>query len=282
MIGMIVALLLSQQGVCKPGTNCQVGTLKTTYKDSSNVAINIAATSARLLFSGSANNYFVGNSDGTVRAPALRLPTSQAVYLNGDTGTAYFFYDGAKLIINAPDYILVRPTGSLEVDTNFSQSIGTTTVPALLSRGNGVQDTGRAFASFPTCNAGNAGLYMYDTTNSCLRVCNGTAWACVSTGTQPFGQALYADAARDFASVPANDCADTAVMTTGLALESWDACNVALTMNGTGGASKTDFFCWPSDTNLVTVRVCCHGAAACDPVSQNYVYYFTCSDGSCI
>lgn len=62
---------------------------------------------------------------------------------------------------------------------NYSQTIW---APSILSTSSDItaasylRSTGVAFASFPTCNGGIAGALEYDTTNSCVRACNGSAW----------------------------------------------------------------------------------------------------------
>lgn len=62
---------------------------------------------------------------------------------------------------------------------NFSQTIWSPTVLTTsgdITAATYLRTTGVALASFPTCNGGLAGAMEYDTTNSCVRVCNGSGW----------------------------------------------------------------------------------------------------------
>lgn len=48
-----------------------------------------------------------------------------------------------------------------------------------------LRSVGIAFGSFPTCNGGIAGAIYYDTTSSCNRQCNGSAWGnCLASAAQ--------------------------------------------------------------------------------------------------
>lgn len=63
---------------------------------------------------------------------------------------------------------------------NFSQTLwspSVLTTTADITSASYLRSQGVAFASFPTCNGGVAGAILYDTTNSCEKICNGTAWS---------------------------------------------------------------------------------------------------------
>jgi hypothetical protein len=48
------------------------------------------------------------------------------------------------------------------------------------------------------------------------------------------------------------------------------ACVLGFALNTTGGAVGSNFMCWPSDTNIVSIRHTCDGAATCNPASQSF------------
>lgn len=158
--------------------------------------------SGSLRFYGTNNNWplrIVGSSS-TARGICLVFTDPSTC----NAGLGYSSGDGAiETTANTPFIAFGR----------INAARGGSSGPAVIAGngGNGFRDVGIAFASFPTCGSGEwlAGTFMYDTTNNCLRVCNGSSWGgCLvdTTTTGAFVDAYSGPCQNDGTGTPQAIC----------------------------------------------------------------------------
>jgi len=143
-------------------------------------------------------------SDGTAAAPAWSWwnDTNTGIYrigadqigvstagvrsfnFNATAGTLEGTTSSADLVLNSITGARLRYVlSSVTCDSNNCSTSNTSDAYAfrsLYGYQSGATGSGTAFASFPAAAAGNASRMIYDSTNACLRVSNGTTWAVVN------------------------------------------------------------------------------------------------------
>lgn len=142
-------------------------------------------------------------------------------------------------------------TGTLAIASGGTNSTATATAGGL-GYGNGTAHAYMSAGSSGQCaKSGGAGA---------------PTWGTCYGGDKATGNAIV-----DLANMVAGNChVNFTVSTTGATLAAGAVCSVAFALNGTGGVANAQYTAWPSDTNSVTIRACCHGGVDCDPVSQTY------------
>lgn len=132
-----------------------------------------------------------------------------------------------------------------------------------------LRSVGVATGSLPTCNAGMLGAIETDTTLSCLKFCNGSAWSACLSGSATISyttdhanlttqtcNSWTVSSIESYGAIVGDGCSVGAeqIMPNGLQL----TCQFENGDGGTGTASR------------VTITRCCNGSTDCDPPSSYY------------
>lgn len=145
---------------------------------------------------------------------------------------------------------------------------------------NTLQPCGRSGSGVSARGALDGDL-MYTVDDKRWHRCNAAdaGWPLLAAEATQFYQ--YADTGRDVASISSGRCTDYSKSVSGTAFAAGDSCTVGFPRDTVGGVSETLWSCWPSDSTVISVRVCCNSNTACDPSNQTVYYNLTCPDGSC-
>lgn len=113
--------------------------------------------------------------------------TTGVVSIGTAAGGSVFTIGGSTVIRGGAGYstmndstgtTLAYSTGTVLLQDNVTNAFtGPVTGTSTLTATTYLRTIGVATGSLPTCNAGTAGALEYDTTETCVKYCNGTAWS---------------------------------------------------------------------------------------------------------
>jgi len=150
-----------------------------------------------------------------------------------------------------------------------------------------LQSIGVATGALPACNAAQAGSFEYDTTLTCPKYCNGTAWsACLATGSQQTINAVYVNSATVAATtygggiIPAQSVLVSAIQYRTRAVGTVGSTNAVF--RATDGASNCDctFACNQATGNHRAA--CAPTAGSCTFAASASITYSINSIGDCV
>lgn len=206
---LIVATLLSQQGICKPGVNCSVQSLTIpTAACTTQNQINLDGNTRTKGFcwngsameiyggGGATNGVRVNGSFGatsTITSAAANGSNGFSCSTNGcrlDLGTGssdHLWSNGSSALAET---LRINSSGTLDVwSTAYMHNAGTDN-PLTVNDAQGLAVAGVATGSLAACNntvppSGTRGTIQYDTTTSTFKYCNGTTWTEFGDSSSP-------------------------------------------------------------------------------------------------